>query len=193
MNKKYFDILNLNENATIEEVQLSYKNLINTYTSQLESNNPNYEEINKKILETNSAYDYLMNNFFNNSVDEKVILTQIRNLIDLNRLDEAREKIWKIENRNAEWNYLVGQIYYKEGWYDKSQNHFEIAYNLEPNNPEYSQAYNSFKNSNNQFRQTYSKRVRMDNNLGGCCDSCCTLLCLDSCCECCGCDFIPCC
>ena len=193
MNKKYFDILKLNENASIEEVKLSYKNLINTYNSQLNDDNSNFNEINQKILEVNSAYDYLMNNVFNSSNNEKVLMSQIRNLINSNLLDEAREKLWKIENRNAEWNYLIGQVYYKEGWYDKSQSHFEIAYDLEPNNFEYSQAYNSFKNSNNQFRQTYSKRATIGDNSGCCCDTCCTLLCIDSCCECCGCDFISCC
>ena len=45
MNKKYFDILKLNENATFEEVKLSYKNLINTYNSQLNDDNSNFNEI----------------------------------------------------------------------------------------------------------------------------------------------------
>lgn len=196
MNKKYFEILNLNENASIEQVKSSYKNLISMYNSKLQDDNSNFDEINKKILELNSAYDYLMNNVFNNSYGETSSFTQIRNLINANLLDEAREKLWKIENRNAEWNYLIGQIYYKEGWYDKSKSHFEIAYNLEPNNFEYSQAYNSFKNSNTQFRQTYTKRTGFDSNPGCCCgcgDTCCTLCCIDSCCEMCGCDFITCC
>ena len=166
MNKKYFDILNLNENASIQEVKDSYKTLINFYNSKLNEDNSNFDEINKKILEINSAYDYLMNNFYSN---ENFSLSQIRNLINSNSLDEARQKLWKIENRNAEWNYLIGQIYYKEGWYDKSKTHFEIAYNLEPNNFEYAQSYNSFVNSNNEFRKTYTKRAGFDNNGCGCC------------------------
>lgn len=195
MNKKYFNILNLNEDASIQEVKNSYKTLINFYNSKLNEDNSNFDEINKKILEINSAYDYLINNFYS---DPDFSLSKIRNLIDSNCLDEARQKLWKIENRNAEWNYLIGQIYYKEGWYDKSRTHFEIAYNLEPNNFEYEQAYNSFRNSNNEFRKTYTKRAGLDTNGcgccgGGCCDSCCTLLCLDSCCELCGCDLISCC
>ena len=192
--KKYFNILNLNENATLNEVNNSYKNLISTYNSRLNEPDANIEEINQKILDINSAYDYLINNVFNLHSNYEISMSEIRNLINSNRLDEAREKILKIENRNAEWNYLMGQIYYKEGWYDKSQGHFKIAYDLEPNNFEYSQAYNSFNNSNAQFRQTYTRRTRVDNNYGCCCcDTCCTLLCADSCCECCGGDFISCC
>lgn len=191
MYKKYFDILNISEGASLSEVQTAYKNLINMYNEKLNNDNSNFNEINQKILEINSAYDYLINNVFINPSNS---LDQIRNLINSNQLDEARNKLWKIENRNAEWNYLMGQIYYKEGWYDKSQNHFEIAYNLEPNNFEYSQAYNSFNKSNNEFRTTYAKRTRYENGgCGcGCCDTCCTLFCIDSCCECCGCDFISC-
>lgn len=192
MYKKYFEILKLHENASLDQVKSSYKNLINIYNEQLINNSSNYEEINKKILELNSAYDYLMNNLFINPNNQTISLSQIRELINLNKLDEARTKLWKIENRNAEWNYLMGQIYYKEGWYDKSRNHFEIAYNLDPNNFEYSNAYNSFENINNQFRTTYSKRVTTNHGCG-CCDACCTLWCIDSCCECCGCDFITCC
>jgi len=159
MYKKYFEILKLHENASLDQVKSSYKNLINIYNEQLINNSSNYEEINKKISELNSAYDYLMNNLFINPNNQRISLSQIRELINLNKLDEAKNKLWKIEDRNAEWNYLLGQIYYKEGWYDKSRNHFEIAYNLEPNNFEYSNAYNSFENINNQFRKTYSKRV----------------------------------
>ena len=194
--KKYFNILNLNENATLSDVNNSYKELISNYNSKLNDPNANVEEINKKILDINSAYDYLINNVFNGNGynNYQISFSEVRNLININALDEAREKLWKIENRNAEWNYLMGQIYYKEGWYDKSRGHFKIAYDLEPNNFEYNQAYNSFNNSNTQFRQTYSKRTRVDNNYGCCCcDTCCTLLCIDSCCECCGGDFISCC
>lgn len=192
MNKKYFDILNLSENASIEEVQMSYKNLINAYSSQLNNDNSNYENINRKILELNSAYDYLMNNVFNNSNNDEILISKARYLINSNLLDEAREKLWKVSNRNAEWNYLMGQIYYKEGWYDKSKSHFEIAYNLEPNNIEYSKAYNSFNDLNNQFKQAYSRRISFDGGSGCCCDTCCALLCVNSCCNCCGCDLFNC-
>lgn len=192
MNKKYFDILNLNENASIEEVQTSYKNLINYYNSQLNNDSSNYENINNKILELNSAYDYLMNNVFNNSNNDEILISKARYLINSNLLDEAREKLWKVSNRNAEWNYLMGQIYYKEGWYDKSKSHFEIAYNLEPNNIEYSKAYNSFNDLNNQFKQAYSRRISFDGGSGCCCDTCCALFCVNSCCNCCGCDLFNC-
>ncbi len=192
MSKKYFDILGLNENATFDEVVLAHKNLVNNLNNQLDNSNLNHEEINKRISEINSAYDYLANNIFQLHNNEQFMLQNIRNLINANLLEEAREKIWKIKNRNAEWNYLVGQIYYKEGWYDKSHSHFEIAYNLEPTNIEYSQAYESFRNSNNQFRKTYSKRTMSESN-SGCCNMCCTLLCMDACCESVGCDFISCC
>lgn len=193
MNKKYFDVLNLNENATLEDVRSSYQKLISFYNSQLINNNSNFDQINQKILELNSAYDYLINNVFNYSSNDEILFAQVKELINSNSLDSAREKLWKISNRNAEWNYLMGQIYYKEGWYDKSRNHFKIAYNIEPNNLEYSNAYNSFNNSNAQFKQNYSRRTTFGNDMGCCCDTCCTLLCIDSCCECCGCDFIACC
>lgn len=193
MNKKYFDILNLNENATLDDVRNSYQKLISFYNSQMINNNSNFDQINQKILELNSAYDYLINNVFNYSSNDEILFAQVKELINSNSLDDAREKLWKISNRNAEWNYLMGQIYYKEGWYDKSKSHFKIAYNLEPNNIEYSKAYNSFNNSNAQFKQNYYKRTSFGNDMGCCCDTCCTLLCIDSCCECCGCDFIACC
>ncbi len=193
MNKKYYDILNLSEDSSVDDVKNSYKTLINLYNSKLNEEGSDFNEINQKILEINSAYDYLMNNVY---LNQSYSLSEIKKLINSNQLDEARRRLWQIEDRNAEWNYLMGQIYYKEGWYDKSKSHFEIAYNLEPNNFEYSQVLNSFKDSNNQFRQTYTKRREFDNNGcgcgGGCCDGCCTLLCIDSCCELCGCDFISC-
>ena len=49
MNKKYFDILNLNENASIEQVKSSYKNLISIYNSKLQDDNSNFYEITEII------------------------------------------------------------------------------------------------------------------------------------------------
>ena len=199
MYKKYFDILNLNENSTLEQVQSSYKNLVEFYTSQLENSESNADTINQKILEVNSAYDYLINNFFSKSSSNArtLSLAQIRELINSDRLNEAKEHLWKIEDKKAEWHFLMGQLYQKEGWYDRSETHFKMACNLEPNNFEYNQAYRSFQDSNSQFRQTYYKRTGMGNNQGCCgglcCDTCCTLFCIDTCCEACGCDFISCC
>ncbi len=194
MYKKYFEALNLTESASLKEVKDAYKKLIDKYNEELKNDEDNFDNINKKILDVNSAYDYLINNVFNDSSNNPYSLDRVRSLIDSNNLDEAREILLRAENRNAEWNYLMGKICHKEGWYDKSKNHFEVAYNLEPNNFEYSQAYNSFNNTNNEFRRTYTKRTQLDGAgcSGGCCDTCCTLFCIDSCCECCGCDFISC-
>lgn len=59
-----------------------------------------------------------------------------------------------ISTRNAEWYYLYGIIYLRQGWYDKAREYLTIAYQQEPHNPEYAAAYSSIKNSGGAYTRS---------------------------------------
>ncbi len=45
----------------------------------------------------------------------------------------------RVRSRGAEWYFLMGAVYYRRGWMDEAQRHYEVAARMEPENPEYRQ------------------------------------------------------
>jgi molecular chaperone DnaJ len=102
-----------------------------------------------------------------------------RSWINQNNLNAART-ILDGQNivHNAEWNYLYGVIYLRQGWYEKAYACIKKAYEMEPDNPDYRNAYVSLNNSG----QPYSNTGTGGFNASPCCDICSALMCLNCCC-----------
>ncbi len=124
--------------------------------------------------------------------------SDIRRLIQTNRLIEAEELLDGVpqNERDAEWYFLKGSVFFSRGWLDDAMNHFNTACRLNPNNPEYRAALNRMMwqrqgNMGGGPNQPY----RTPQRVGGCsaCDVCQGLICADCCCECMGGDLISCC
>jgi len=67
----------------------------------------------------------------------------VRRMISQNRIAEAEEILDGVAegSRSAEWYFLKGSIYHRRGWFDEAMNHFARAYQMNPGNPEYREAY----------------------------------------------------
>jgi len=91
-----------------------------------------------------------------------------------------------ISNRDAEWYFLAGSLYYRRGWYQQASQMFGTALRMDPDNREYNDAVR---------RMGQQPLYRTSNYSGGLsgCDFCSSLVCADCCCECMGGDLIPCC
>ncbi len=127
-------------------------------------------------------------------------MADIRRMIQTNRLVEAEELLNGIPtaNRDAEWYFLKGSVYFSRGWLDDALNHFNTACRLNPNNPEYRAALNRMmwqKQGNMGGSPGHPYRTPQSNRTGGCdaCSVCQGLICADCCCECMGGDLISCC
>ena len=79
---------------------------------------------------------------------------------------------------NAEWNYLYGVIYLRQGSYDRAYTCISKAYEMEPNNQEYRGAYVNLNNSGRGFANGQSGSF----DSSPCCDVCSMLMCLNCCC-----------
>jgi len=102
-----------------------------------------------------------------------------RSFINQNNLNAART-ILDGPNiaHNAEWNYLYGVIYLRQGWYEKAYACISKAYEMEPDNPDYRNAYVSLNNSG----RTYNRGTGGNFDASPCCDICSALMCLNCCC-----------
>ncbi len=122
----------------------------------------------------------------------------IRRLIQNNRLIEAEELLDGVpgNDRDAEWYFLKGSVFYSRGWLDDALNHFNTACRLNPNNPEYRAALNRMTwQRQGHMGGSPNQPYRTPQHVGGCstCDVCQGLICADCCCECMGGDLISCC
>ncbi len=193
--KNPYEVLGVARNATEDEINTAYRNLVKQYHPDKYVGNPLADLAKEKIAEINAAYDAVMeerkkgnsggsagsdNNYFNSN--------EIRMLINQNRLAQAEELLNRASIRNAEWHFLMGSVLKRKGWYDMAHQHFERAVQMEPSNEEYRSARNSMDFSGNIYRG-------MGNSAGyqgDCCDTCQALICADCCCEMCGGNLIPC-
>lgn len=109
----------------------------------------------------------------------------VRRLIQQNRIAEADEILDGVPeyNRNAEWYFLKGSIYYRRGWLGEASRCFQRAYQMEPGNQEYAAAWQRMA-----YQQQYgaSPGRQTGTHVYGCpcdcCDCCAAMMCMDCLC-----------
>lgn len=194
-----YEVLEIREGSSKEEIKRAYREQVKKYHPDQYGDNPLKDLAEEKLREVNEAYDYLMNNSgsssgaYGNSYSTSESYgdySEIRRDIQSGNLGAAEEKLNRMSTRDAEWNYLMGMLNLKKGWYDNAYNYIVNACNLDPNNFEYRQTLNGLQSRNRSYRQTYYGRNGRDSDF---CDICATLWCADTCCECAGGDLIGCC
>ena len=204
-----YKVLGVNEGATNEEIRAAYLSLVKKYHPDKYTDPDMKQLANEKLKEINEAYDQLTKNPGKTassgysgaaygagghggsySGPEADRFVRARSLINAGNLDGAKTILDSIQTRNAEWYYLYGIIYLRQGWYDKAREFLGRAYRTEPGNAEYAQAYNTLRYTGNPY-----PRPRQSTSYGNCsaCDICSGLMCADCCCECMGGDLIRCC
>ncbi|MFA5524001.1 MAG: DnaJ domain-containing protein [Tissierellales bacterium] len=200
-----YDILEVREGASEEEIRVAYKQLVKKYHPDQYSNNPLSDLAEEKLKEINEAYDFLMKNIGNNTRSQgsnnwsnqqynsnsSGLYAQIRTYIERGEINQADQMLESMSNRDAEWNYLKGIVSLRRGWYDMAYQHVQLAVHLDPNNLEYRTALNNLMTRANTYRDVGASRgYRSDTSL---CDVCQCLICSDCLCECLGGDLIGCC
>lgn len=197
-----YKILGVSQNATDDELKAAYRELVKKYHPDNYTNNPLADLALEKMKEINEAYDMAVkmhqgggnaqgssyqsgnNNGYSNSS-----FKSIRDLITANRLAEAQAMLENIptSERIAEWYFLKGSVFYKGGWMNEAYNYFQTAYNKDPSNPEYSEAFSHIQSQMNGQGFGGFKGYNQGNQQGcSGCDICTGLMCADCLCNGCG-------
>ena len=204
--KNPYKVLGVNEGATPEEIRAAYLQLVKRYHPD-KYTDPEMKRIaNERLVEINEAYETLTKRGGGNSASagryysgygysgqggaysgpEAEAFARARAYINQNNIAAARAVLDSISVRNAEWYYLYGIVYLREGWHDKAFEYFNIAYNQEPGNSEYANAFYTLRHTGNPYQRPSGGYG--DYNAGcSACDVCAGLMCADCCCNCAGC------
>ena len=212
-----YKVLGVSPNATDEQVKSAYRELARKYHPDNYVNNPLADLAQEKMKEINEAYEQIQSqrkagrsrgfqnsgsqqsayqSYNSGSYRQASSFADIRRLLQQNRIIEAEEllKGTPLNQRTAEWYFLMGNIHYSRGWLDEAYNHFSKACSMEPGNPEYRNAFNQLafqRNTGHAYGGNYSGGYGGTACSG--CDICTTLFCADCCCECMGGDLFRCC
>lgn len=193
-----YEVIGVNERASKEEIKKAYREQAKKYHPDQYNNNPLRDLAEEKMRELNEAYDFLMNNegtsysgySENTSYNSNNSYNSIRINIQNGNIRAAEEALNNISSKDAEWNFLMGLVQLKKGWYSDADSFLQTACRLDPSNREYREALNTISRSNTTYRQPYNTRNAGNNDI---CDICVKLWCANSLCECFGGDLIGCC
>ncbi|MFA6940208.1 MAG: DnaJ domain-containing protein [Clostridiaceae bacterium] len=189
-----YEVIGVKEGSSKEEIKRAYREQAKKYHPDQYNNNPLKDLAEEKMVELNEAYDILMNNNgssyrssedYNGYSDYNSIRMDIQN----GNIKNAENSLNNISSKTAEWNFLMGMVQLKKGWYDSANNYLTTACSMDPVNREYKEALNAISRRNTAYRQPYNNRNYGNNDM---CDLCVKLWCADSLCECFGGDLIPC-
>lgn len=206
--KDPYSILGVSPGASDDELKKAYRDLARKYHPDNYHDNPLADLAQEKMKEINEAYDTITkqragaagSNAYGNSQrawnsgntagSSSGIYAQIRAAINAGELDRAEQLLDSVHigDRGAEWNFLMGSLYYRKGWMDEAIRFYRDAVQMDPTNMEYRQAFHYMQNGGAAYRPAGTGM----SEIGGC-DICSSLLCADCCCECMGGDLIPCC
>lgn len=206
MNDPY-QVLGIDRTATDDEVKQAYRDLARKYhpdryrdsdladlaSEKMKEINAAYEEIQKERTARGPAGTTGANYDRTDRENANARYAEIRLLINRDQIREAdrRLRAFPEEERNAEWNFLMGCVLFKRGYFVDAQKLFDRACEMDPYNQEYRAARD--QSDEQQRNNPTGYRTSQSGNFDSACSCCGNLLCADCCCEMMGGDLIPCC
>lgn len=201
--KDPYEVLGVSKDASPEEIKKAYRKLAKQYHPDNYANNPLSDLAEEKFKEINEAYEQITGGGAQTGSSRSGFsgsrrssgagnFAQIRNLINMSRIDEAETLLDQMQDRNAEWFFLKGSVFMKKGWHTQGLNFIRQAVNMDPSNSEYRMVLNNYVSQTQQYRNVgYGPNGAPAGP--GPCECCQGLICADCCCECFGGDLIRCC
>ncbi len=202
-----YKVLGVSPDASDAEIKKAYRELARKYHPDKYSDSDLSELAGEKMKEVNAAYEEIQkirsgkssgsygegssgtgfSGGFNGSGNPK--FARIRVLINQGSMAEAERLLREIDinDRAAEWNFLMGCVELKKGNSLDASRYFDTACSMDPSNAEYA--------AMRMRMRSYGGFGNMSSGRGGYsgCDICSSLICADCCCECMGGDLISCC
>ena len=184
----------MSQSASDDDIKKAYRELARKYHPDNYHDNPLADLAQEKMKEINEAYDAIQKQRSGNGgyqgsgayrssygsySGSGTQFAEVREALSRGDIGRAEALLDASSNRNAEWNFLMGSVYYRKGWYDEARNFYQRAVNMDPSNAEYRQALNYMQGGGQAYRPAGYASGGLDM-----CDICSLLMCMNMCCNC---------
>lgn len=204
-----YSVLGVSSSASDEEIKKAYRELARKYHPDNYHDNPLADLAQEKMKEINEAYDTITRarasgssgaqgsygsygsyggsaygSAYAHADSTSPEFARVRSAINMGDLQTAEQILSASQNRNAEWNFLMGSVCYRKGWLDEARRYYQNAVSMDPSNMEYRQAMEYMVRGGSQYAPNGFTGMQQQ----GCdaCDVCSAMLVANMCCRCMG-------
>ena len=192
MNLSNYEILQISESASDEEIREQYQSLKKKYSEERWQEGEAGTQAARMLEKIDAAYEEIMRERreAKKNTDGTDAFEEVAKLIRDGNISEAQQKLDSFNERNAEWHYLQSVVFYRKSWINESKKQLEIAMQMDDSNPKYRDAYEKLRARAEYTQQTGGATgtnpnpVSGDEQMGGnfcanCASFCYTFLCIN--------------
>ncbi len=201
MNHENYEILNLPESATDEEIKTRYEELKKKYGEERWLEGEAGNKAARMLEKLDAAYEEIMRERKESrrNTEGANAFEEVSELIKKGDISGAQEKLDSFNERSAEWHYLQSVVFFRKNWISESKKQLEIAMQMDGGNAKYREAYEKLRSRAEYTQQTGGapntnpNPASSDEQMGGnfcanCASFCYTFLCVNClfnlCCNC---------
>ena len=192
MSRQDYELLQVEETATDEEIKASYERLKAKYNEDKWLDGEAGMNAARMLGKLDAAYQEIMEERKERArnTDGTSAFEEVSACIRRGDVAEAQRLLDAFNERNAEWHYLQSVVFYKKNWMNESKKQLEIAIQMDPSQSKYREAYDKL-NARAQYQQqtggapnTRPDPAYDDGQMGGnwcanCASMCYTCLCVN--------------
>lgn len=191
MNQENYRILEVEEDATDEEIKASYERLKEKYNEERWQDGEAGNEAARMLDKLDAAYREVMDERKESArtTDGDNAYDEVTAAIKAGNIPRAQQLLDGFNERSAEWHYLQSVVYYKKNWLMDSKKQLEIAIQMDGANSKYRDAYEKLNKQTEYKEQTggapnINTNPEPQNEMGGnwcstCASMCYTYMCVN--------------
>ncbi len=201
MNRENYEILQVEETASDEEIRAAYERLKAQYNEDKWKDGEEGNSAARMLGKIETAYQEIIGERKEKqqNTSGESAFEEVSNCIRNGDIARAQQLLDNFNERNAEWHYLQSVVFFKKNWMNESKKQLEIAMQMDAQNAKYRDAYENLKNRSEYTKQTGgapntdANPASGDEQMGGnwcasCANFCYTFLCVNClfnlCCNC---------
>lgn len=156
MDYRNYEILEVEESATDEEIKASYERLKAKYNEEKWQEGEAGNEAARALDRLEAAYREVTDERRQkeNAANGADSYEAVAKAIKAGNIPLAQELLDGFNERSAEWHYLQSVVYYKKNWLVDSKKQLEIAIQMDGANAKYRDAYEKLKAQTDYASQT---------------------------------------
>lgn len=154
MNKDNYRLLQVDENASDEEIKACYERLKEIYNEEKWQDGEAGNNAARMLEKLDTAYNEIMEERREkaNNTSGASSIEAVSDAIRKGDIARAQQLLDDFNERSAEWHYLQSVVFYKKNWMNESKKQLEIAIQMDGSNTKYREAYDKLK-SRAEYRQ----------------------------------------